>query len=256
MAKIFDKIVQSATEPSKNDIWLKDGQLKAFQNGQWESLSPQGQGGQGGGEVSSEHPVRIIELTQETMGTFSMPYEEYINNIIKFKFNISNTGTVLDEIPQNVFFEKIGSSDYNIDGPHYNTGDVYVLNYRCYNNKCQFILYITTSEDGIPVENVRLGSMATYDTYFDEMCLNMDGNDVNLIILQTIDSSKSERALLITRKGNIQGTYYNGTFTAFADGKIQVYDINSETGEVSEKLSIDIETLAGLEARIAALEGA
>lgn len=41
MAKIFDKIVQSATEPSKNDIWLKDGQLKAFQNGQWKSLSPQ-----------------------------------------------------------------------------------------------------------------------------------------------------------------------------------------------------------------------
>ena len=45
MAKIIDKIVQSATEPSKNDLWLHEGSLKANLKGKWESIG----GGSGGG---------------------------------------------------------------------------------------------------------------------------------------------------------------------------------------------------------------
>ena len=45
MAKIIDKIVQSATEPSKNDLWLHDGKLQANLKGKWESIG----GGSGGG---------------------------------------------------------------------------------------------------------------------------------------------------------------------------------------------------------------
>lgn len=77
MAKIIDKIVQSATEPSKNDLWLNDGQLKAFQNGQWKPLSPQGQGGQGGGENSNtESLILNIEELKD------INYEELKNKII------------------------------------------------------------------------------------------------------------------------------------------------------------------------------
>lgn len=45
MAKIIDKIIQSATEPSKNDLWLHEGSLKANLKGKWESIG----GGSGGG---------------------------------------------------------------------------------------------------------------------------------------------------------------------------------------------------------------
>lgn len=61
MAKIFDKIVQSATEPSKNDIWLKDGQLNAFQNGQWKSLGLQDAGG--ADFVTAEEVQAMIDAT-------------------------------------------------------------------------------------------------------------------------------------------------------------------------------------------------
>ena len=46
----------------------------------------------------------------------------------------------------------------------------------------------------------------------------------------------------------------NNVLTGFVDNQIKQYEINSETGEITEKLSIDIETLAGLDARIKALE--
>lgn len=54
MAKIIDKIVQSATEPSKNDLWLHDGKLQANLKGKWESIG----GGSGGG-------VQIVDSIDE-----------------------------------------------------------------------------------------------------------------------------------------------------------------------------------------------
>lgn len=47
MAKIIDKIVESSTAPSKNDLWLNNGQLKAYQGGKWKSLSPSKEGTSG-----------------------------------------------------------------------------------------------------------------------------------------------------------------------------------------------------------------
>lgn len=38
MAKIYNKIVESTTEPSKEDLWLKEGKIKKFKNG-WEDIS-------------------------------------------------------------------------------------------------------------------------------------------------------------------------------------------------------------------------
>lgn len=57
MVKIFDKIVQSATEPSKNDIWFDGSSLKAFKNGKWENV-----GGGGTGDVSQEQLEEIIGM--------------------------------------------------------------------------------------------------------------------------------------------------------------------------------------------------
>lgn len=38
MALIYDKIVESTTEPSPNDLWLKDGKLMQFKGG-WKEVS-------------------------------------------------------------------------------------------------------------------------------------------------------------------------------------------------------------------------
>jgi hypothetical protein len=38
MALIYNKIVESNTEPSPNDIWLKDGKLKHYKGG-WKDIS-------------------------------------------------------------------------------------------------------------------------------------------------------------------------------------------------------------------------
>lgn len=60
MAKIIDKIVESSTAPSKNDLWLNDGQLKAYQGGKWKSLSPSKE------EVSAE-PIAITYAKLKSM---------------------------------------------------------------------------------------------------------------------------------------------------------------------------------------------
>lgn len=249
MAKIFDKIVQSATEPSKNDIWLKDGQLKAFQNGQWESLSPQGQGGQGGGEVpgevSSEHPVKIIELTQEEVMTgkeLDITVEEYLKHswIIRAK-----NGPL-------VFNFKLDSVAMYTDMGKTYVEDVYTYIFNnTYNQMFTIsIMYGLHDEDS----TISLTSLNCANNYGQINFILSDVN-TNKAVLNDAILNHTYSAQLSIKNINIIGTYCNGIFTGFAEGKIKQYNINAETGEVSEKLSIDIETLAGLEARIAALEG-
>jgi hypothetical protein len=51
MSKVYNKIVQSNTEPSKNDIWLKDGQMKTFGKEGWESIG-------GGSSLDANTPIK------------------------------------------------------------------------------------------------------------------------------------------------------------------------------------------------------
>lgn len=56
MSKVYNKIVQSNTEPSKNDIWLKDGQMKTFGKEGWKPV------GGGVSEGNNESVGNIPEL--------------------------------------------------------------------------------------------------------------------------------------------------------------------------------------------------
>jgi hypothetical protein len=55
MAKIYNKIVESTTEPSKEDLWLKEGKIKKFKNG-WEDISGS----------SEDIPTKLSELENDT----------------------------------------------------------------------------------------------------------------------------------------------------------------------------------------------
>lgn len=56
MAKIYNKIVESTTEPSKEDLWLKEGKIKKFKNG-WEDIS---------GNTDVKVPTKVSELENDS----------------------------------------------------------------------------------------------------------------------------------------------------------------------------------------------
>lgn len=51
MSKVYNKIVQSNTEPSKNDVWLKDGQMKTFGKEGWKPVG-------GGSSLDDNTPIK------------------------------------------------------------------------------------------------------------------------------------------------------------------------------------------------------
>lgn len=51
MSKVYNKIVQSNTEPSKNDVWLKDGQMKTFGKEGWKTVG-------GGSPLDANTPIK------------------------------------------------------------------------------------------------------------------------------------------------------------------------------------------------------
>lgn len=208
------------------------------------TVSAVSKGGGGEGEVSGEHPVKIIELTQELMTgkELDITVEQYFK--YKFIFKLPDATKIL-------FLEK--EQNYEYDG---NTYDIYIVKNRGWIN-LNLWLFVKYN---INNTNSKISIELKYTNVHSDVGFVLDKStwDFNTMVLSSIPNipTNINAILSLTNESKIQGTYYNGTFTAFADGKILVYDINSETGEVSEKLSIDIETLAGLEARIAALEAA
>ena len=204
-----------------------------------DELSKLGQGGQGGGQVSGEHPVRIIELTQEEAfgeKVLDISYDEYVNNqwIIKIKADLP------------IYFYK--TSIYHDD-------DGGIVWYKdCYStigrgNKLNTIisLQIIYRSNNHNVK-VRFGGFGQLD--FVSILLDKNNAANNVQVLQTLNSTESYSASLYINDNYILGTYYNGTIIAFVDNKLKQYDVNFETGAITESLSINPEligTVAKLE---------
>jgi len=210
-----------------------------------DELSKLGAGGQGGGEVSSEHPVRIIELTEEELfgeKVLDITYDEYVNNqwIIKVK----------GDLP--VYFYKRSIYQDN-DGSVVWYKDCYSTIARGNQLNTLMSLEISYRSNNYRVK-VAFNGFEQLD--FVSILLDKTNAASNVPVLQTLSSTESYSTSLCIGRRNILGTYYNGTITAFVDNKIKQYVVNFETGAITESISIDISTLAGLEARIAALEGA
>lgn len=77
-----------------------------------------------------------------------------------------------------------------------------------------------------------------------------DNNQLNIDRASALRFGRSEKVLLHYNNVYTWGTYHNGTITAFANGKIQVYDVNLNTGEITLQQSVNPEligTVAKLE---------
>lgn len=62
MSKVYNKIVQSNTEPSKNDIWLKDGQMKTFGKEGWKPVG--GGVSEGNNESVGDKEIYVLDATR------------------------------------------------------------------------------------------------------------------------------------------------------------------------------------------------
>lgn len=62
MSKVYNKIVQSNTEPSKNDIWLKDGQMKTFGKEGWKPVG--GGVSEGNNEPVGDKEIYVLDATR------------------------------------------------------------------------------------------------------------------------------------------------------------------------------------------------
>ena len=214
-----------------------------------DELSKLGADGQGGGEVSSEHPVRVIELTQEELMTgkeLDITVDEYLKyfyiiKIISIGYKLEFTYKYSNMISEtvNTYFE-----------------DFYILSSKNTYSPIKYSIAIEYKMNDLK-NKISISPAAIIDIYGDvNFNLSTKNNDYNLQIISSIDSSKHYSVILFKDGSTIPGTYYNGTFTAFVEGKIKQYNVNQDTGAITESISIDISTLAGLEARIAALENA
>lgn len=63
MSKVYNKIVQSNTEPSKNDVWLKDGQMKTFGKEGWKPIG-------GGSSLDANTPIKETLTGDELIPVF------------------------------------------------------------------------------------------------------------------------------------------------------------------------------------------
>lgn len=84
-------IIQSKTEPNKNDIWLSEEGLKKYGKNGWEPLGGGNSSNSGGSNSGGGGPV-IIELSigDEGIGTVSLSEEQINaakNSNIKLKIN-------------------------------------------------------------------------------------------------------------------------------------------------------------------------
>jgi hypothetical protein len=210
-----------------------------------DELSKLGAGGQGG-EVSGEHPVRIIELTEEDMMTgkkLDITGKEYLkyHNIIIYKTKHN----------KNIFNYEYSYSDTDMGADYYY--DVYCCKMKSdYSelNLCITVQY-TNSENTIYIDQ---GLPINYKG--DINFVLSQNAELNLTIVSECNPNWSYSVILFKDGSTIHGTYHNGTFTAFAEGKLKQYNVDTQTGAITEGIAIDINTLSGLEARIAALENA
>lgn len=227
MAKIFDKIVQSATEPSKNDIWLKEGQLKAFQNGQWKSLSPQVQGGTSDGiqivnsinkldpnaKVGSVASV-ATEKSMQLLNIASLPIAERDSD---YSYIFSEHLVKVDDVDINIIKQTLSYEDY----PPY-------IELHDFTSQYYFVLQV--SNDGIIYANYKSDSGEPQVIYYYDSATDT----VNPTVINDIRE--------ILKNGDYRIVYYGSVDDYYSqecvDWMLNTFELYSISGDTDAELFI------------------
>lgn len=86
MSKVYNKIVQSNTEPSKNDVWLKDGQMKTFGKEGWKPIG-------GGSSLDANTPIK-----ESVDGTELIPIFDGENKMVNVSSLIKNGPSIVESL--------------------------------------------------------------------------------------------------------------------------------------------------------------
>lgn len=86
MSKVYNKIVKSNTEPSKNDVWLKDGQMKTFGKEGWKTVG-------GGSPLDANTPIK-----ESVDGTELIPIFDGENKVVNVSSLIKNSPSIVESL--------------------------------------------------------------------------------------------------------------------------------------------------------------
>lgn len=148
MSKVYNKIVQSNTEPSKNDIWLKDGQMKTFGKEGWK---PVGGGVSGGNNESvGDKEIYVLDATRTD-------YETLFNEVSEAWD--SNKQIILNYLPKDnvpIFNILLTKSCKEENAIAFETGPVIIPHF--YRTGCFMtpILFIVIFKDNITINETSI----------------------------------------------------------------------------------------------------
>lgn len=173
MSKIYTKIVQSNTEPSKNDIWLKDGQMKTFGKEGWKPVG--GGVSEGNNESVGDKEIYVLDATRTD-------YETLFNEVSEAWD--SNKQIILNYMPggYNVpIFDTLLTRGYKEeDSIVFGAGPVIMPHF--YGNSCFMspMLNITIFKDNITINDTSISEFTEeslgYITYKLDDRIHLDGS--------------------------------------------------------------------------------
>lgn len=226
-----------------------------------DELSKLGQGGQGGGENEGAGELKLeppVIIPGEYDENFYDEIKYYVDRGIacKVQYDDFNVKGYINLIGNVKSFEAEGQSVeiiYFIC--HYETQGMYE---KLDNTDIDSIIAMCTKDNGKTWiytqhtidENIKqLIGNTTPELFKFPLLSSFEliqyDNSKNLNVINNLDLNKSYNCILEkTNDVRIFGSYHNHTFTAFVEGKIQIYNVNSETGAITLSKSIDLLTLA------------
>lgn len=148
MSKVYNKIVQSNTEPSKNDIWLKDGQMKTFGKEGWKPVG--GGVNEGNNESVGDKEIYVLDATRTD-------YETLFNEVSEAWD--SNKQIILNYLPEGnvqIFDILLTRSYKEEDVIAFGAGPVIIP--RVYGTGCFMtpMLIIVIFKDNIEINNTSI----------------------------------------------------------------------------------------------------
>lgn len=293
MSKVYNKIVQSNTEPSKNDIWLKDGQMKTFGKEGWKTVG--GGVSEGNNESVGDKEIYVLDVTRTD-------YETLFNEVSEAWD--SNKQIILNYLPEGnvpIFNILLTKSHKEEDAIAFGAGPVIIPNF--YGTSCFMtpMLIIVIFKDNIEINNTSISEFTEESlgyikyTLDDKICLSSHGDGTEFLsddgTYKTIGSNlelfsftdgeyitTDVYSRLLNKVGNqipiasyingnrlysVGGYVDEGLVFVFVDyakiTKVYIYRdyrVSISTYDITSKINTLNNTITALEERIAALEGA